>query len=563
MPALLRTWVRAIPSGATRYPKRRILILIMLLLLSIALYILLIRVTPRPDGRTTSFLQVWMLSFLPYFGACAFVLVTKPLAGRWFWIELSLIFLGALIFRFMLLPLLPMLSRDSWRYLWDARVTLHGYSPYVYAPKDKVLEPLRDALIFENMRYRNVPALYPPGAQGIFILSYLLAPNNLFFLKGIFLLFDMLTCGLLVLYLARKQLDMRRVIIYAWCPIPIVEFVIQGHLDATTIMFMVASVLCSSSIFRGSRALTGFLLGMATLTKIYPILLLLVLLRRRDWALPLTCFATIFMGYLPFLILGHGQVFGFFFDHANQQSPNAGIIQQVGHWLSVQFALKLSTTPLLEHTIDLIALSAISLAILVLRLKERIGVEMGALLLVGTALSISSYLFPWYTPAFLPWVAVLVGPLMHNQESELGMGVQGAKPLAGARGILTLPGGQVIGGAHPGDDEAQVIGAPAFSPFPKRWGDDALNILTKIRAKDLAVATAWYFICASMLGYFFGNTLDWSLYYLIVYGVVVLGLGIAAMVGIARWHQQHTVSYNQAREGAYEKKSSRADDLQP
>src|SRR6266571_6936535 len=526
MPALLRTWVRAIPSGATRYPKRRILILIMLLLLSIALYILLIRVTPRPDGRTTSFLQVWMLSFLPYFGACAFVLVTKPLAGRWFWIELSLILLGALIFRFMLLPLLPMLSRDSWRYLWDARVTLHGYSPYVYAPKDKVLEPLRDALIFENMRYRNVPALYPPGAQGIFILSYLLAPNNLFFLKGIFLLFDMLTCGLLVLYLARKQLDMRRVIIYAWCPIPIVEFVIQGHLDATTIMFMVASVLCSSSIFRGSRALTGFLLGMATLTKIYPILLLLVLLRRRDWALPLTCFATIFMGYLPFLILGHGQVFGFFFDHANQQSPNAGIIQQVGHWLSVQFALKLSTTPLLEHTIDLIALSAISLAVLVLRLKERIGVEIGALLLVGTALSISSYLFPWYTPALLPWVAVLVGPLMHNQESELGMGVQGAKPPAGVRGILS-------GGAHSGDDEAQIIGAPAFSLFPKRWGDDALNMLTKIRAKDLAVVTAWYFICASMLGYFFGNTLDWSLYYLIVYGVVVLGLAIAAIVGIA------------------------------
>jgi len=39
------------------------------------------------------------------------------------------------------------------------------------------------------------------------------------------------------------------------------------------------------------------------------------------------------------------------------------------------------------------------------------------------------------------------------------MGVQGALPPAGARGILS--GGQ-------------VIGAPAFSPFPKRWDDDAL-----------------------------------------------------------------------------------------
>ncbi len=39
------------------------------------------------------------------------------------------------------------------------------------------------------------------------------------------------------------------------------------------------------------------------------------------------------------------------------------------------------------------------------------------------------------------------------------MGVQGAKPPAGARGILS--GGQ-------------VIGAPAFSPFPKRLADDPL-----------------------------------------------------------------------------------------
>ncbi len=40
------------------------------------------------------------------------------------------------------------------------------------------------------------------------------------------------------------------------------------------------------------------------------------------------------------------------------------------------------------------------------------------------------------------------------------MGVQGALPPAGARGILS--GGQ-------------VIGAPAFSPFPKRSVDSALD----------------------------------------------------------------------------------------
>src|SRR5258708_13243112 len=42
-------------------------------------------------------------------------------------------------------------------------------------------------------RYRNVPTLYPPGAQVVYLLSYLLAPSNLYFLKGLFVVFDMVT----------------------------------------------------------------------------------------------------------------------------------------------------------------------------------------------------------------------------------------------------------------------------------------------------------------------------------------------------------------------------------
>jgi len=115
--------------------------------------------------------------------------------------------LGAFLLRGMLLPLPPGLSHDSWRYLWDARVTLHGISPYVYAPGDKALAPLRDSILYANSRFRNVPTIYPPGAQAVYLLSYLLAPANLFFLKGIFLVFDMVTCVALVVLLRRKGLE--------------------------------------------------------------------------------------------------------------------------------------------------------------------------------------------------------------------------------------------------------------------------------------------------------------------------------------------------------------------
>jgi len=211
---------------------------------------------------------------------------------------------------------------------------------------DKALLPLRDNLLLPNSGFHDVPTIYPPGAQAIFVLSYLIAPSNLYFLKGIFLVIDMITCLALLVLLKRKGLDQRRVILYAWCPLPIVEFAIQGHVDVITLLFTLLAVLSAADTSVRGRVLTGFLAGFAALTKIYPILLLVVvlpaspdgqsglnnrgmaLLRRvlgRNAPLFITCFATIFLGYLPYLILGHGQVFGYFATYASEQGQNAGV----------------------------------------------------------------------------------------------------------------------------------------------------------------------------------------------------------------------------------------------
>ncbi|HJT57801.1 MAG TPA: glycosyltransferase 87 family protein, partial [Ktedonobacteraceae bacterium] len=262
---------------APPYPWWRLLVLCGLFLLSVIISILLIGAKPRNDYDIQPFLHVEILSFLPYLAACAFVLLTKPAIGRWRWIEIGAILLGALLLRVILLPLPPGLSHDSWRYLWDARVTLHGFSPYVYAPFDKALIPLRDSVLLPNSRFRTAPTIYPPGAQGVFLLSYLLAGSNLYFLKSIFLVFDMVTCIALIILLGRKGLDQRRVILYAWCPLPIIEFAIEGHVDVITLTFTILAVLAASNTSMRGRLLTGFLIGLATLTKIYPILLLVAL----------------------------------------------------------------------------------------------------------------------------------------------------------------------------------------------------------------------------------------------------------------------------------------------
>lgn len=370
-------------------------------------------IDPNSFAPFTPFVRVWVTAFLPYAAACVLLLITPPGQGRWRWLELGLILGGAVLMRAVLLNLVPNLSHDSWRYLWDARVFLHGYSPYVILPDAPALEPLRD-FVYANSRFRTAPTIYPPAAQYLFVLSYLLAPSNLAFLKGVFLLFDLLIC-LVVLYLCvRRGLDPARMLLYAWCPLPIVEFALEGHLDGVAIALTLLALLASERPDRRGRILTGFLIGLGTLVKIYPLVLLVPLVNVRTWKrdalLVLTCLLTILVGYLPFLWLGHGQVFGLFASYAGEQGQNAGLAQRFVGTLGAALHLSPGGIVSLQHTVALVLLVGTSLVILVPRAQERLSPAAGALILFSLVFSVSSHVFPWYVPLLLPWIALLLPP---------------------------------------------------------------------------------------------------------------------------------------------------------
>ncbi len=490
---------------------KRILLLCFLLLLSVALYVALIGTAPQPGDNIMPFLLDWLICFLPYIMACIFVLATKPLTERWFWVEMSILLFGALLFRLLLLPLPTGLSLDAWRYLWDAQVIVHGYSPYAYAPGDKVLLPLRNILL-TNSRFRNMPTKYPPGAELFFVVGYWLSSTNLLGLKGLFIACDMVTCGALAWLLSKKGLDARRVIIYAWCPLPIVEFALEGHLDVLVVMFTVLAVLSATIVGTNGRrgrliastasaersearfnpsappagcihqstlsALTGFFIGMATLMKLYPILLLVVFFRGRNWILLLTCFVTIFLGYSPFFILGHGQVLSVLLSFTGQQQSFESVIQRVIEWNSSNLGLTTTAAVRVADAIEILITGTVVLVVFILRLRRHISIEAATLLLIGTILTCYSHLFPWYAAALLPWITVLARPLrIHGRFSGTG----------------------------------------------------------------LAIAMVWYFTCIVILSYMlsqkaFDTLSGWSLYYKVSFGVVVIGMGVAAFLAYRNHH---------------------------
>ncbi len=202
----------------------------------------------------------------------------------------------AVSFRLIVLSGEPLFDDDMHRYLWDGKVWSNGINPYFYPPSDYQLESLRDDN-WEGVNYKHVPTIYPPLAQMLFRASWELAPGNAIFLKGIFILFDLGVLLFVAVILGLLKMPRSMLVLYAWNPLVIKEFANSGHIDVVAIFFVMLFCLLS---LKGLRSLSAIALGLAVLTKLYPLVLLPVLIRYLKIRHLAIIGAVIFLGYLPF-----------------------------------------------------------------------------------------------------------------------------------------------------------------------------------------------------------------------------------------------------------------------
>ena len=212
----------------------------------------------------------------------------------------------------------PYLSNDIYRYVWDGQVEAAGFNPYLYAPSDPKLEALRDHDIYPQIASKYAPTIYPPAAEGLFLLVTRVSAS-VAAMKLAMVSFEAITFAFLASLLALEGMPTSRVLVYAWHPLPIWEFAGSGHIDAPLIAFCVAALW---GMRRRRDGLCGLFLAGATLTKLYPVFLLPALYRRWDWRLPGAFVVAIVIGYLPFVSAG-SRILGFLPGYASQEGLNA------------------------------------------------------------------------------------------------------------------------------------------------------------------------------------------------------------------------------------------------
>jgi alpha-1,6-mannosyltransferase len=214
---------------------------------------------------------------------------------------------AALVFRVAGFFAFPLYEDDFYRYLWDGYVfaahgSPYGVPPSVFFGKDDVPAVMGDVL--SQVNYPDIPTIYGPVCELVFLLSYKLAPGELWPLKLLLIAADIGMAGVLW----KTTRSTAAVVLYAWAPLVVKEVAFTAHPD---VLAAVLAVLAVSQARADRRIRAAGLLGAAIAAKVLAVVLIPFAITRRDWRAALALTATVCCFYLPFLLHGTSDVAGF------------------------------------------------------------------------------------------------------------------------------------------------------------------------------------------------------------------------------------------------------------
>ena len=319
-----------------------------LLLLGSLLFLLSRHLLSEYDTYTIGFSGTSGWSVVVYLAA-AFLVLTQPV-DRW---TFPIILGVSIICRLATLFADPVLSSDVYRYVWDGVVQHAGLNPYRYVPGNPALSFLREPNldVFNSINRRDYArTIYPPFAQVLFFVSTFISPT-LLMMKTTMVLFEGLTMWALLQICHHLGIRREQTLLYAWCPLLIWEIAGSGHLDSAVFALTTLALLFR---LRRQAFLTGLFLGLAVLTKFYPLVLFPALymfrapdpkterpvscgrrvFERLDWTMPGTMLALAVVLYAAYSSVGK-LVFGFLGGYVEEEGMSTGtryfLLEQARH----------------------------------------------------------------------------------------------------------------------------------------------------------------------------------------------------------------------------------------
>lgn len=312
---------------------------------------------------------------------------------------LAIVVVFAIAPRLYLLFQKPTLSGDLYRYVWDGRVDVAGFNPFLHVPASPELAFLRDNAVYPLVDKKDYAVtIYPPVAQLIFAVNALLG-GGVTTLKALLLGLEGLGAAALVSLLATLGLPRALAALYLWHPAPLWEIAANGHSEAAAIGLALSAF--GWGVARKRSYLAGALVALGALVKPTAALALPSLWRPFDMKLPAFVLCVAVLCYAPFLSAGAG-VLGFVGGYAHEQGLDSG---------TQFFALRLlagNGAPPVSAVIAYYVVAAAVLLALIVRTCSRRDASLETSLADTAALLVAFLIFlssdlPWYLLILLPF----------------------------------------------------------------------------------------------------------------------------------------------------------------
>lgn len=226
----------------------------------------------------------------------------------------------------------PIYEDDFYRYLWDGYRFAQAGTPYGVAPEAFFTDPTVPAAfqrILDQVNYPELPTIYGPVTELLFVAAYGLRPGSVAALQALLVVVDLLAIGLLL-----RLAPARAVLLYAWCPLVVKEVAFTAHPDIVAVGLLLGAVVLAQ---RNRLRVAAACLALAVGAKVLAVLLVpFVLVRARlvDWGVFAAVLASL---YLPFVWQG-GTDLPTLLVFAREWEFNAALFGLLSPWMPVAHA---------------------------------------------------------------------------------------------------------------------------------------------------------------------------------------------------------------------------------
>ncbi len=348
-------------------------------------------------------ITVYLLASLVYLVSVRFVMKIGAGATR----HRALFILGAaLLFRLTVWPLFPALSDDVYRYRWEGKLQAVGGNPYQARPNDPEWAGLRDET-FPLVVGKDFKAGYGPFVELLELWTYRAASaltpeteRQVFWFKAPFALFDLGVIAALLALLKVRRLAPERVLIYAWSPLPVMEFWATGHNDSAVVLFLVLALLAAARE-RWTLSFAG--LSLAVAAKLWPLVLFPIFVgwkglrpqRAYQWWVSVPILGALAWPYWSDVTENVRFMSGFLGGWRNNDSLFGLLLWMTGDIYRAKY----------------LAFAIVAAAVVFVTLR-RWRCEKAALAVLVVMLAVSANCHPWYLTWMLPLLALFPVPAL-------------------------------------------------------------------------------------------------------------------------------------------------------